>query len=144
MAKDPLHPNGRCTYCGEGECAWCRQTRRAEEKLAEWCRREEPRLTKKQRKALAKLPRKRAHRIEVDRCQDCPFARKALRPFVKSWGTDVTALHAAGQLVAIRCKHPSAGWARFVEIDAKEPPAWCPLRNAVTMIAGPSSLGGGS
>lgn len=21
--SDPMHPNGRCTCCGEGKCLWC-------------------------------------------------------------------------------------------------------------------------
>lgn len=23
MYEDPMHPNGRCTCAGEGQCAWC-------------------------------------------------------------------------------------------------------------------------
>lgn len=25
FGADPLHPNGRCTCCGEGKCEWCKR-----------------------------------------------------------------------------------------------------------------------
>lgn len=72
----------------------------------------------------------RAHRIEVDRCEGCPFVG-----FVdEDW---------------IRCRHPLAPQGsddegpRAPEFSLPTaPPAWCPLRGSVTMVAGPKVDGG--
>lgn len=64
------------------------------------------------------IVRPRAHRIEVDHCGECPFIRdQKTRPN------------------RARCAHPAKR--SEVLIVRNPPPAWCPLRGAVTMIAGP-------
>jgi len=58
----------------------------------------------------------RAHRIEVDHCNDCVFRRVG----ESSW-----------------CRHPAAKRCGALTYKPDPPPEWCPLRGAVTMIAGP-------
>lgn len=87
----------------------------------------------------------RAHRIEVDRCGDCPFLRSDSTleciPPVHLWS----------------CAHPIAPpptpgpvgpqhltLAPSIRVPGDEPPAWCPLRGSVTMVAGPRVDGGAS
>lgn len=67
-------------------------------------------------------PAKRAHRIDVERCYDCPF-----------WDR-IDAMPAIGG-----CEHPSYGVARPVKLE-QPPPEWCPLRGALTIVAGPASV----
>lgn len=70
---------------------------------------------------VKKLTAKRAHRIEVDRCGRCPFFR--------------------GHQGDAKCLHPRSRYIHFslIRADTLNPPAWCPLRGSVTMIAGPRS-----
>ena len=63
----------------------------------------------------------RAFRIEVDYCEQCPFAN----------------------VEALTCKHPTAvengsPVDQIIEDWKQPPPDWCPLRVAVTMIGGPA------
>lgn len=73
---------------------------------------------------MAKAERPRAHRIEVDLCYKYPFRK--------------------GNVPAAFCCHPfalvpvaGAPPRPRLLISQIHPPDWCPLRGAVTMIAGP-------
>lgn len=59
----------------------------------------------------------RVIRVTVDTCFVCPFRR-----------------HARNQS---RCHHPGLPPQVLKGSQLHEPPEWCPLRNSVTMIAGP-------
>lgn len=74
---------------------------------------------------------RRSHRIEVDKCGECPFL-ELLPASPRRW---------------YACKHPSAepeepGMTGVGEPDDNpaeiEPAQWCPLRGSVTMITGPA------
>lgn len=68
----------------------------------------------------AKMERTAAHRIEVDSCRGCPFIR------VRACFHPAIASDDYGRCVG-----------GIVNTPPKEPPDWCPLRGAVTLIAGP-------
>lgn len=57
---------------------------------------------------------KRAYRIDIDRCEGCPFSAMSIRA----------------------CVHPGLRHVHNV-IAIGEPPRWCPLRQKVTLVAGP-------
>lgn len=73
----------------------------------------------------------RAHRIEVDRCFDCPFAN----------GVSSSCVHpAVTERTVGRALSDSFSDASLFGHYNTGTPDWCPLRDAVTMIAGPSRL----
>lgn len=76
---------------------------------------------------------KRGYRIHVERCGDCPFAYTTAEDHPTMW-----------------CEHPASGshvvgsgWLDTetcpTVTDDGSMPDWCPLRGAVTMIAGPKT-----
>lgn len=70
----------------------------------------------------------RAHRIEVDRCWSCPFAN----------GVSSSCVHpAVTERTAGRALSDSFSEASLFGHYNTGTPTWCPLRGAVTMIAGP-------
>jgi hypothetical protein len=64
-----------------------------------------------------------ACRIEVKRCGECPFVDE----IYSEWTCEHPAARARGSRLVSYGDRPGA------------PPSWCPLRGAVTLVAGPRS-----
>ena len=73
------------------------------------------------------MAKPRAHRIEVDSCGECPFSHR----------------HRDTKADPLECWHPYRDHAPDFRLHRAhgQPPASCPLRGAVTMIAVPKMEG---
>lgn len=75
---------------------------------------------------------RRAHRIEVDCCAACPFA--------EWWIVRLRPGQIGDDRERLRCEHPltiAKPAAMPYVNEAGPPPEWCPLRGALTLVAGP-------